>query len=90
MKHASPAALDRIEPLLAAIRARPRVREKSRGVFYLGSKALLHFHEDPAGLFADLKVLGDWKRFDVTDGRERDEMLAELDAVLSDQALRRS
>jgi hypothetical protein len=56
MKHAGPAALDALEPLLARIRAMQGLKEKSRGVFYFKSKAFLHFHEDPVGLFADVRA----------------------------------
>ena len=66
MRHAGTAALDGIEPLLKRARALPGVRERKRGIFYRGGAALLHFHEDAAGLFADLKLNGGWKRFDVT------------------------
>ncbi|MEQ1868165.1 MAG: hypothetical protein HOP13_03550 [Alphaproteobacteria bacterium] len=67
MKHAGPAALDELEPLLAQLRTLPRLREKKRGTFYVGAKAFLHFHEDPAGPFADLKLSldGDYERFRV-------------------------
>ena len=58
MKHATPAALDRLEPLLAGLRECEGLREKKRGTFYRGSAAFLHFHEDPAGLFADVKLAG--------------------------------
>jgi hypothetical protein len=58
MKHAGSLALDQLEPLLAAIRALPGLKEKGRGVFYRGGKAFLHFHEDPAGLFADVRLAG--------------------------------
>lgn len=70
MKHASPAALDQLEPLLAEIRALGGgLKEKSRGTFYLKSRAFLHFHEDPKGLFADVRDAEgrDFERFDVTD-----------------------
>ena len=63
MKHAGQAALDQLEPLLAQIRAAGGLRERSRGVFYRGSKAFLHFHEDPAGLFADIRA-ADGEDFD--------------------------
>jgi hypothetical protein len=63
VKHAGPGALDRLEPLLERIRAAGALREKSRGVFYRGSRAFLHFHEDPAGLFADIRA-GDGVGFD--------------------------
>jgi len=55
MTHARSAVLDALEPVLAKIRAIDGLRERSRGVFYRGSVAFLHFHEDPAGIFADLK-----------------------------------
>ena len=65
MKHAGPASLDALEPLLAEIRPRvaidPKIVEKKRGSFYRRGKAWLHFHEDPAGYFADP---GDPKTFE--------------------------
>ncbi|MBV9509805.1 MAG: hypothetical protein JO303_05945 [Caulobacteraceae bacterium] len=82
MKHAGPAALDALAPLLEAIRARPGLTERKPGVFYRKHQAWLHFHEDPAGLFADLKVEGDWKRFDVTDAAGGVALVACLDAEI--------
>jgi hypothetical protein len=44
--------------------------EKKRGVFYLKSRSFLHFHEDPKGLFADIREADggdDFERIDVTD-----------------------
>ena len=69
MRHARPAALDQLEPLLARLRAIAGLKEKSRGVFYRGAKAFLHFHEDPAGLFADIRTADgtDFERFQVDD-----------------------
>lgn len=55
MKHATAAVLDRLESLLGELRRLPGLREKSRGVFYMKSAAFLHFHEDKAGLFADIR-----------------------------------
>lgn len=73
MKHAGEAALDDLEPLLGALRKLSRLTEKKRGIFYVGSKAFLHFHEDPAGPFADLKTSleGDYERFRVRTAAER-------------------
>jgi hypothetical protein len=66
VKHAGAAALDRLSPLLQEIRDIEALSERSRGVFYLRSRAFLHFHEDPAGLFADLRSAnGDFERFQV-------------------------
>jgi hypothetical protein len=55
MKHARSAALDALEPLLARLRTFAPLKEKARGVFYLKSRAFLHFHEDPTGLWADIR-----------------------------------
>ncbi|MGH6987723.1 MAG: hypothetical protein ACRED9_12925 [Caulobacteraceae bacterium] len=55
MKHAASAALDALEPLLEKIRAAHSLTERSRGVFYRKGRALLHFHEDSSGLFADVR-----------------------------------
>jgi hypothetical protein len=62
MRHARKETLDQIEPLLNDLRALPGIRERKHGIFYRGAVAFLHFHEDPAGLFADLKVNGKWQR----------------------------
>jgi hypothetical protein len=58
MQHASSGALDRLEPLLEELRGLPQLAERRRGVFYKKSKAFIHFHEDPSGLHADVR-LGD-------------------------------
>ena len=78
MKHATPAALDSLEPLLARLRGLPGLAEKSRGVFYRKNRAFLHFHEDPAGLFADVRDAAglDFERIDVTGDTGRRRLLA--------------
>ena len=85
MKHATSVALDELEPLLAALRATPGLKEKSRGVFYRRSKAFLHFHEDPAGLFADVRNdTGDFDRFAVRDAEEQGALLSLVVQRLTD------
>ena len=56
MRHATSEALDELEPLLERLRSEPGLVEKRRGVFYRRSKAFLHFHEDPSGLHADVRL----------------------------------
>jgi hypothetical protein len=70
MKHAGPAALDQLEPLLEQLRSLPALREKSRGVFYRRGQSFLHFHEDPQGLFADLRSNGEFVRYAVNSAEE--------------------
>ena len=78
MKHAGSDALDQLEPLLAQLRGLGGMVEKKRGVFYRKSQAFLHFHEDPQGLFADLREAtgADFERFDVTAAAGRERLLA--------------
>lgn len=84
MKHAGLAALDRLEPLLRELRRRESLKERSRGVFYRGSKAFLHFHEHGPELFADLRIGGDFARFAATKASEQKSLLREVDRALSD------
>ena len=62
MKHAGAQALEALEPLLQELRTIPGLVEHKRGIFYRGATAFLHFHEDPAGLFADLRNGSDFER----------------------------
>ncbi len=84
MKHAGAAALDTIEPLLASIRNVGGLREKSRGIFYLKSKAFLHFHEDPTGMFVDIRAQDrkDFDRMNIADPGVRDAVLARVKAAV--------
>jgi hypothetical protein len=84
MRHAGPAALDRLEPLLDQIRALGVLRERKRGAFYRGAAGWLHFHEDPAGLFADLKIAGEFRRFPVNTAVERAALLRRTRVGLKD------
>ncbi len=67
---------------MAKLRAHETLREKKRGTFYRKSSAFLHFHEDPAGLFADVKLSGDFVRFRVSTPRERAALLREVGKAL--------
>ena len=82
MKHAGPRALDELEPLLREIRKIEGPAEKKRGTFYYRGNAMLHFHEDPLGIFADLKVHGEFVRLAVNTKREEAEFLRRAAAAL--------
>jgi hypothetical protein len=58
MKHAGPDSLAALEPLLRKVRQHSTLVERTPGSFYRKSKAYLHFHEDPSGTFADVKLNG--------------------------------
>ena len=74
MKHATEDALDRLEPLLRRLRAIDGLRERKRGTFTHRSRAFLHFHEDPAGLFADVRLAEDFERHEVTTATQQERL----------------
>jgi len=83
MKHAGPSTLARIAPLLEELRVRPALRERRPGVFSLGSRAFLHFHDDPRGIFADVRLADAFVRRPVTTRSQQADLLEEIDACLS-------
>jgi hypothetical protein len=82
VRHARSDALDRLEPLLVRLRQVEALRERSRGVFYRGSKAFLHFHEDGDALFADVRFGPDFERKDVTTAKAQDQLLRQIRSAL--------
>jgi hypothetical protein len=82
MKHASTAALHGLSDLLDQVRAKEGIIEKKLGVFYRKSNAFLRFHEDPAGLFADLKAGADFDRYPVNTKNEWKALLSAIDSAL--------
>jgi hypothetical protein len=83
MKHAGPDALARIAPLLAELRSRSVLRERRPGVFELKSRAFLHFHDDPSGIFADVRLAEDFVRLPVTSSSQQSDLLDRIDDCLS-------
>lgn len=84
MKHARRDTLKTLAPLLRALRKRDILKEKSTGVFYLKSKAFLHFHDDSTGIFADVKLdLANYSRCRATTRREQEGLLRRIDKSLS-------
>ena len=65
MRHARPDDLTPLAPVLDRLRAVAGLTERKPGTFYRGSRAFLHFHVDPAGLFADVRPHDEWERFQV-------------------------
>jgi hypothetical protein len=87
VKHAGAETLARLGPLLSEVRKRAQLREKSPGSFYLKSKGYLHFHEDPAGIFADVKLdLVEFTRLRATTSQEQRVLLTQIDRSLTTNA----
>ena len=82
MKHAGADALAQLSELLQKLRNRKELAERRPGIFYVKRKAFLHFHEDPAGLFADLRQRSDWLRLPVNDPGDHAQLLAAIDQTL--------
>jgi hypothetical protein len=76
--------LDRLDPLLTQLRSLADLRERGRGTFTRGSAPFLHFHSFASGLAADLKVLGQWLRYDVERAAERQILVRDVRRVLRD------
>jgi hypothetical protein len=82
VKHAGPETLDALADLVASVRARG-LKEPRPGIFYRKGKAWLHFHEDKAGLFADIRLGAEWERFRVSDAAEQANLLRLIDRSLT-------
>ena len=89
MRHAGPATLDRIAPLLEALRVRPALREDRPGVFSLRRRPFLHFHDDPSGVYADVRLADEFVRMRVSEPGEQADLLDRIDDCLT-QAEERS
>jgi hypothetical protein len=82
VKHAGAEALGVLSELLQKLRNRTGLVERRPGIFYVQGRAFLHFHEDRAGLFADLRQGGDWLRLAVNDLKDRERLLVAVDQTL--------
>ncbi|HEX7992905.1 MAG TPA: hypothetical protein VF506_03230 [Streptosporangiaceae bacterium] len=81
MRHATAEDLDRLEPLLAELRALPQLRERKRGSFSRGSRAFLHFHEDAGDLYVDVRLGPAFQRMRVTSDADQAAFLAQVKAA---------
>jgi hypothetical protein len=81
MKHAGAAALRPFARQVDLLRRRAGLMEKKPGIFYRRGRAFLHFHEDPAGLFADLRSVEGWQRFPVNRACDWAALMRRVDAL---------
>ena len=52
-------------------------------MFELESRAFLHFHDDPSGVFADVRLADDFVRMRVTSRAEQSDLIDRIDDRLS-------
>jgi hypothetical protein len=75
--------LDRIAPLLEVLRTHPALRELRPTVFQLNDRDFLHFHDEPEGIFADVRLKSGFVRLPVSSHSEQLELLERIDHSLS-------
>jgi hypothetical protein len=82
MKHVSAEGLDDLDDVVRRLREIDGLTEKKRGVFYRRSDAFLHFHEDPSGLYADVRLDDEFERVRVTTKAERKHLVSLVRAAM--------
>ena len=82
MRHATQEDLDQLEALLVELRKLPQLRERKRGYFSRGGRALLHFHEDAGDYYVDVKLDGEFQRMKVTTRTDQAHFLARVKRAL--------
>jgi hypothetical protein len=82
MRHATPETLEALDDLLTALRRIDGIVEKRPGGFSRGSRAFLHFHEDPTGNYADVRFGTDFERVRVTTRAEQRALVSRIRAEL--------
>jgi hypothetical protein len=78
LRHATPQTLETITDLLIQLRGIDGIAEKRAGAFSRGSRAFLHFHDDPTGTYADVRLGNDFERFRVTTKREKQALVSRI------------
>jgi hypothetical protein len=88
VRHATPEDLEELEKLLGRLRALGGLVEKKPGVFYRRSRAFLHFHADPSGLFADVRLGEDFDRRPVSSRADQQKLFEDVRAAVGERAHR--
>jgi hypothetical protein len=83
VKHAGRETIAKLAGLLGELRQRTILKEKTIGTFYVKSMAFLHFHEDPSGIFADVKLDQlNYSRHRVSTSAEQAALMKKIDKSL--------
>jgi hypothetical protein len=78
MRHATADTLEALADLLTALRGIGGIKETRPGAFSRGSRAFLHFHDDPTGYYADVRFGSEFERVRVTTKREQQALVSRL------------
>lgn len=77
------ATLDLLQPLLEVLRAHPALREVRPTAFHFDNRDFVHFHDEPEGIFADVRLRKGVVRMPASSSSEQAELLERIDEALS-------
>lgn len=77
------ATLDRISPLLDVLRANAALSEVHPTAFHLNGRDFVHFHDEPGGVVADVRLARGFVRMPVSTASGQVELLDRIDECLS-------
>jgi hypothetical protein len=77
------ATLDGIAPVLAELRAHPALSEVRPTEFEVDGREFLHFHDEPDGVVADVRLAEGRVSMSVSSRAEQAELLERIDESLS-------
>jgi hypothetical protein len=83
VRHAGVEALDQLDAVLCSLRDIEGLVERKPGIFYRGSKAFAHFHEDPSGLYVDVRFETEFERLRVQTKKERAVFVSRVRSAIS-------
>lgn len=82
--------LETLASLLGVLRAYPVLNEVRPTAFHLDGRDFIHFHEEPEGLFADVRLSKGRVRLPVSTQAEQAELLERIEEKLSSRESRSS
>jgi hypothetical protein len=74
--------LECIEPLLAVLREYSAFSEVRPTAFHLNGRDFIHFHEEPEGIFADVRLSKSRIRMPVSTQQQQAELLERIEDTL--------
>jgi N-acetylglutamate synthase-like GNAT family acetyltransferase len=86
MRHARAEDLDRVDGLLDRLRTIDGLKERSRGTFYVRSRAFLHFHEHDGEIICDVRLdpgAADFERRTVTSAAAQRTLVSDVRRALA-------
>jgi hypothetical protein len=75
--------IETLATLLNVLRGYSVLQEVRPTAFHLGGRDFIHFHEEPDGLFADVRLSKGRLRMPVSTSSEQAQMLDRIDQILS-------